>query len=298
MPTNTTRLSLTKPTGPENYSVGIVNANSDKLDETAGAIHCTSGARPTTNLFDGRLAYETDTRALISYTVSGGVWRYLTPAYVGSKAAQDALTPKHDGMACWRTDRDFMAYWTGSTWYVPGSPIFPGTTERNADLTSPVAGQKAITSSNGLEWIYYSGAWTYSPRRIGGEFRANANKSIFTGSQKIQYQTTLRNEGLTVINNDGFQVPADGLYAMSVFNKFGFGPGLPTSVSASIGGVNFATPMYSGDEFVDGTDIFKSCVRWVNVNDIICSYIYLNDATTRLLDVSARPSEFSIWRVG
>lgn len=62
MPTFTNRLGLIKPSGGENLDVDQVNANSDRLDDFAGAKICTSTTRPTgTDRFPGVQIYETDT---------------------------------------------------------------------------------------------------------------------------------------------------------------------------------------------------------------------------------------------
>lgn len=78
MSTNTTRLTLVKPDPQENYSVDVVNANSDKLDTTIGAAPATSTTLPSSLLFDGRLAHEDDTDELAIRR--GTVWRYLGTA--------------------------------------------------------------------------------------------------------------------------------------------------------------------------------------------------------------------------
>lgn len=60
MATTTTRLGLTKPAGTEDYDVGIVNANSDRLDTAAGFLHVTSSTRPSAPYL-GQPIRETDT---------------------------------------------------------------------------------------------------------------------------------------------------------------------------------------------------------------------------------------------
>lgn len=117
--TTTTRLGLTKDSGDENYSVTRVNANTDKLDDAIGCTPCTSGARPSSGLFDGRIAYETDTDAAIVYRTAITNWRYLGTPAVASQAARDALTPKHDGLKCYRKDLDLVEVYNGSTWLSP-----------------------------------------------------------------------------------------------------------------------------------------------------------------------------------
>lgn len=52
-----------------------VNENTDDIDLLPPTV-CTSGTRPVSNLFTGRLIWETDTLALVMWT--GAAWRYLT----------------------------------------------------------------------------------------------------------------------------------------------------------------------------------------------------------------------------
>lgn len=72
----TTRLGLNKPANSD--VVDVVTAISDQmavLDSAARCESCTSTTRPTTNLFTGKIAYETDTKSIIKY--SGAVWEYV-----------------------------------------------------------------------------------------------------------------------------------------------------------------------------------------------------------------------------
>lgn len=116
MSTSTPRLLLVKPIGTENYSVSIVDSNLDIIDAAIGATICTSATRPATGLFDGRLAYETDTDALLVYKTSGATWRYVNTPKVAGTTERDALTPKFDGLRCYRKDTDLEQIWNGSAW--------------------------------------------------------------------------------------------------------------------------------------------------------------------------------------
>jgi hypothetical protein len=142
MSTSTTRLALQKDLGTENYSVAVVNANLDKIDAAIGATKCTSSTRPGSSLFDGRLIYETDTDALLMYNTTGPAWHYLTMCNVADATARDALTPKHDGLHCYRRDIDRVEAWDGSNWLptgplgIVGGKVFTGLNNIGSAITT------------------------------------------------------------------------------------------------------------------------------------------------------------------
>lgn len=76
MATNTSRLSLTKPSSSENAEVSVLNSNFDTIDQNAGARICTSTTRPS-QPFIGQIIFETDVAALRWW--DGTNWRTLTP---------------------------------------------------------------------------------------------------------------------------------------------------------------------------------------------------------------------------
>lgn len=66
MSTITTRLGLTKPTeATDLVDVDVINANMDLLDSTAALGYVTTSTRPSTTVFAGRAAYETDTGLIV-----------------------------------------------------------------------------------------------------------------------------------------------------------------------------------------------------------------------------------------
>lgn len=78
--TTTTRLALYEPTDTEVVNVvTAIDEQLDIIDDAAVATECTSSTRPITNLYAGRLAYETDTRLLIRY--NGTVWQNMTGSF-------------------------------------------------------------------------------------------------------------------------------------------------------------------------------------------------------------------------
>lgn len=176
MSTNTTRLALVKATGPENYSVTIVNGNLDKVDAAIGASPCTSGARPATSLFDGRLAYESDTDAVIEYKASDPGWRYVTPPNVATQTARNALSPKYDGLRCYRQDRDWFETYDSSFWRVEGIAKCASVADRDgaSGITSPYAGQYAVTNDTRTLWIYTGSAWVTEFEKLLTSFGSSA----------------------------------------------------------------------------------------------------------------------------
>ncbi len=56
-----------------------LNNQMDYFDKAARAVVCTSSTRPSTDLFSGKLAYETDTSRLIGY--NGSSWQILQGKY-------------------------------------------------------------------------------------------------------------------------------------------------------------------------------------------------------------------------
>lgn len=67
----------------------------DQIDASIGAVACTSTTRPSAGLYNGFLAYETDTKRLIRYSGSG--WVYVTlqvcQGGIGSHAYGGGLGP-------------------------------------------------------------------------------------------------------------------------------------------------------------------------------------------------------------
>lgn len=152
----TTRAQLTMDDDSEDYDVGRVNANSLKLDEYIGASPCTSIARPSTGLFVGRLAYETDTEAVIVWRDGTG-WRYVGVPLVDSQAERDALGPTHEGLQCHRRDRNWFEFWDAAAWRVHGTAICADEADLAA-ITNPRSGQIAVTTDFDYVWQYDGGS--------------------------------------------------------------------------------------------------------------------------------------------
>lgn len=72
MSTTTQFQQLVKPDYVDPADIDVENDNMDKIDKI-GLVLCTSGTRPTTNLFEGLQILETDTN--IKYVYDGSTWR-------------------------------------------------------------------------------------------------------------------------------------------------------------------------------------------------------------------------------
>ncbi|ANZ35262.1 hypothetical protein BBK82_03405 [Lentzea guizhouensis] len=103
MSTLTTRLQLVKETNAENYSVGTVNNNSDKIDAAVGFEECTSSTRPSSP-YNGKGIRESDTGSVLlsNGTVpASGSWKYLWsadgPVIVGAVGASAPLRGQTTG---------------------------------------------------------------------------------------------------------------------------------------------------------------------------------------------------------
>lgn len=197
--TNTARAGLTKDGTTENYSVVRVNANSDLIDELLGCTPCLSSARPTTALFPGRLAYETDTEAVIVYRDVTG-WRYVQTPLVDSQAERDALVFKNDGLKCYRRDRDWFELWDGGAWRVQGIAVCSTTTDRDTAITNPYDGQFAfVTAHRGL-YRYGGGVWNDAATRgIEGSVVRTA-----TDTNASTSETLIDSKTITAVNGRSY----------------------------------------------------------------------------------------------
>lgn len=117
MSTTTTRLALTKPAGTESYDVGIVNANSDKLDGAAGAVGITSTTRPGSP-FAGQLIRETDT-GMLKWWDSSGTPQWRDASQVPRDRGTGTTVPATDlrrGDVYFHTGQDCLFVYTGTAW--------------------------------------------------------------------------------------------------------------------------------------------------------------------------------------
>lgn len=122
-PTFTSRLVLTKPDGNPStgdfVDIATLNANSDKIDASVGAVACTSAARPASP-FNGQFARETDTLALILW--NGSAWVYVAtsdaPALARAFICTSVTRPASPaaGLVIYETDTGRMAIRSGAFW--------------------------------------------------------------------------------------------------------------------------------------------------------------------------------------
>jgi len=89
-----------------------LNDNYDKIDTAVGATVCTSGTRPATNLFTGRVIHETDTRR--NYVYDGTNWIIASSIPIVSSTAS-ILNP-YEGLLIYNTTDDLIYKYRSSTW--------------------------------------------------------------------------------------------------------------------------------------------------------------------------------------
>jgi hypothetical protein len=64
-----------------------INSNSLEIEDKLSLFTCTSGTRPTTGLFDGRLIRESDTERVVRYDGASSSWKRVTPGKYETWAA-------------------------------------------------------------------------------------------------------------------------------------------------------------------------------------------------------------------
>lgn len=114
-------------TSSSNAFRGKVNSALSKLDSAVGRVICTSATRPTTGLFPGIQAYETDTKQNIINPTgvnSSSAWRYENPGAAGAGAVRsyrpirpyggDTLHSAFPGVVVLPSGKIVMVWRTGS----------------------------------------------------------------------------------------------------------------------------------------------------------------------------------------
>lgn len=72
----TARVGIYQPDSTEDVDVEAhINQSFDKVEGGLGYFHCTAASRPSTNNFEGRLIFETDTKKVYQYL--NGVWQFV-----------------------------------------------------------------------------------------------------------------------------------------------------------------------------------------------------------------------------
>lgn len=72
-------LGLEQYQGTDDWDYADVNGDNAQIDTLPPTV-CLSSARPNTNLYQGRLIYESDTKAVLQYDLTGTPgWRYIKP---------------------------------------------------------------------------------------------------------------------------------------------------------------------------------------------------------------------------
>lgn len=115
---NTNRTGWLFPDMSARADLTQVKAWGDKVGDEIGAPSCTSTTRPATGNYEGRLAWETDTKSLIRY--SAGAWIYVAVDYtVGTELSWFGGTPPANQPIRTRTFNHVATVLGGSTVEVP-----------------------------------------------------------------------------------------------------------------------------------------------------------------------------------
>lgn len=94
---------------------------------------------------------------------------------VGSVSARDELVP-YVGMGVYRTDKNFVEFWTGSTWQPRGAVVV----DDLGDVTDPITGQMAMLSTDGVLYRWNGNAWSEyrgkaQPRGVIARYKRTTN---------------------------------------------------------------------------------------------------------------------------
>jgi hypothetical protein len=136
-----------------NYDVNKFSADNLAIDNSYGAVICTSLTRPSTGLYDGMLLWETDTKRFV-IRVSGAWVAVPTRVVVADVTARNALTA-NEGMQIYRQDKDWTETHDGTAWRVPNGTRVTAL----ADVTHPTTGQYVVLSTDDLEYRYNGTGW-------------------------------------------------------------------------------------------------------------------------------------------
>jgi hypothetical protein len=104
----------------------------NQVDLSIGAVSCTSGARPSTGLYEGFLAYETDTDQLIRRTsgawvvVAGAAWVAFTASFTNCPGTTTARYKKVGRTVDYRIEHVMSGAPTGGVGFsLPVAPLTP-----------------------------------------------------------------------------------------------------------------------------------------------------------------------------
>lgn len=251
MSTATPKLGLILPDDVEFYDVDIVNGNNTKIDTAIGTVICTSSTRPSTDLFNGMMLYETDTRRFV--VRSAGAWvPQGVPQIIADVTARTAISAPYDGMQIYRQDRDWVEVYNGSGWHVQGVAACTSVADRDGatGITTPYNGQLAYTADTGTLWQRHSGAWRAYPvtTALVSQFRQTAAQALANATDVAITFTTedhdVGNAHSTSSNTSRYVAAAAGVYE--------FSGGVAYAASAS--GVRI-TKWAKNGAFINGSDI-------------------------------------------
>lgn len=151
---NTSRLGLYLPVATDNADVKVVlKSQLQAIDDSFDATICTSTTRPITNLYDGRLIYETDTGNLMYRDTGINDWVIYSNGrnplgrigYITTSAASGSITgvgeigPYLSVTFNARANREYAVHFSGTLDHVSGHNTGAKWIVLRSSLTSSVA---------------------------------------------------------------------------------------------------------------------------------------------------------------
>lgn len=232
MSTNTPRIALVMPDGPDLVSRTVLNGNWDKIDDLIGVINCTSVTQPSSP-YAGQIIYETDTRKVQVRNGPNSAWvnvggipivnstSDVTAPYNGQMVFNLSTLSLHryqSSDAAWYRFPDVQTKYKAATESVTSS-----TTLQDDDVfVFPVVANSAYALEG---YLCFDGAQAAaSPTSVGGlksAFTGPAGASMFWtnfgGATEFAGDLATYNmvaQGLTGTRNVGTQVTATATMTM------------------------------------------------------------------------------------
>lgn len=215
MLTPTPNFGLNRWEDTDEWDVNEVNDNADKIDLLSPPTVCTAGTRPVTNLFIGRMIWQTDTEEF--YRHNGTDWiRVHTSAPVVANAAARPTLGLYRGMMVWQTDVANFYMYNGTAWVPVYAPHYSAQLVNTAIATGSNMVGVTHTSvvAKGGPWSAPDASWKRAVPEAG--FYRATYKAMFdanaTGRREAQIKlnitgTNISGSGSTLewvlANNDG-----------------------------------------------------------------------------------------------
>ncbi len=219
----------------------------------------------------------------------------LRPAYtvalggilpVASQTLRNALTGLYEGMAIYRTDRDWIEIYDGAAWEVQGPAVVSSSADLSA-ITNPYGGQVATRSDGGQDWVYSGSAWVCTRYRAATVLSSTTASvtfsSIPTSLKQLTLTWTARSSAATTAQNIRMRINGDtgGNYNynhLQVTNSGVAATVAPAQTYIHIG-VTGAANSAAGN-FGSGTVDLVNWNRSANLNVVFSSHFWEAGATS------------------